>query len=198
MVVLAGGLGRRMGGGDKPLRPLAGRALLDHVLARVAPQAGAVALNANGDAGRFAAWGVPVVADTLPGRLGPLAGVLAGMRWARGAAAIVSVPGDTPFLPHDLIARLHRAGPLACAVSRGRVHPTVALWPLALAEALEAALRGGERRVEAFAAAHGAAMVAFPDTALPGGVADPFLNVNMPADLAEAERLLTGIDKAGA
>ena len=191
-VVLAGGLARRMGGGDKALRMLGGRSLLVHVLDRLRPQVGAVVLSANGDPARFAPWGLPVLADPLPGNLGPLAGVLAGMRWAAalGAADVLSVPADTPFLPADLVARLAAARrvagvPIACAASLGRTHPVVALWAAALADALEAALRGGERRVDRWTAGQGVASAAF-DAA--GG--DPFFNVNSPGDLAEAEALL--------
>ncbi|MFZ4410446.1 MAG: molybdenum cofactor guanylyltransferase MobA [Paracraurococcus sp.] len=140
-VVLAGGLARRMGGGDKPLRLLAGRPLLDHVLDRVAPQVAAVILNANGDAARFAAYGLPVVADPLPDFPGPLAGVLAGLDWAAAhrpdVATVLSVPGDGPFLPADLVARLEAARvaasvPMACAASGGWTHQPIALWPVPL------------------------------------------------------------------
>jgi molybdenum cofactor guanylyltransferase len=128
-VVLAGGLARRMGGGDKPLRMLGGRPLLDHVLARVGPQVAGVILNANGDPGRFAAYGLPVVADPLPEHPGPLAGVLAGLDWAAGRPGVtdvLSVPGDCPFLPDDLLARLEAARraaglPMACAASSRRL-----------------------------------------------------------------------------
>lgn len=192
-VLLAGGLARRMGGGDKPLRLLAGKPLLDHVIARIAPQAIALVLNANGDPARFAAWGLPVAADTVAGFAGPLAGVLAGMRWAQGhypgVADILSVPTDTPFLPHDLAARLAHgraaAGcALACAMTAGRTHPVAALWPVALADALEAALLAGERKIDTWTAGHGIAEVDFP---CPGY--DPFFNVNHPDELAEAERI---------
>jgi len=191
-VLLAGGLARRMGGGDKPLRVLRGRTLLDHVIARIRPQVRALVLNANGDAARFAAWGLEVVADPLPGFPGPLAGVLAGMRWAAArhpdAGAVLSVPTDTPFLPADLVARLDAARaavgvPIACAASGGRTHPVVALWPVALADALEAALRAGERKIDAWTARYGVAEAAFDDAA-----GDPFFNVNQPDELAEAER----------
>ncbi len=193
-VILAGGLARRMGGGDKALQRLRRRPLLDHVLDRVRPQVGAVALNANGDPARFAGFGVPVLADPLPGNPGPLAGILAGMRWARrahpGATMLLSVPTDTPLLPADLVARLRQAkagqgGAIVCAASQGRLHPVIALWPVALAEALAEALDAGVRAVADFAAPHGLAVAAFE----PAG-ADPFFNVNAPADLAVAARLL--------
>jgi molybdenum cofactor guanylyltransferase len=194
-VLLAGGLGRRMGGGDKPLRRLAGRTLLDYVIERIRPQVQALVLNANGDAARFAAWGLPVVADPLPDFPGPLAGVLAGMRWAaaRRASTVLSVPTDTPFLPLDLVIRLETARaaagmPIACAASGGRTHPVAALWPAALADELEAALSAGERKIDAWTARYGVAEAVFDDTA-----GDPFFNVNRPDELAEAERRLAGI-----
>ena len=192
-ILLAGGLARRMGGGDKPLRLLAGRTLLDHVIARIRPQAAAMALNANGDPARFAAWGLEVVADTVADTPGPLAGILAGLRWAArlGAETLLSVPTDTPFLPHDLAARLEAARvaagvPLACAASGGWTHPVIGLWPVALADAMEADLRGGMRKIDAWTAQYGIAQADVPE------MPDPFFNANTPEDLAEAERLLTG------
>ena len=150
-VLLAGGLARRMGGGDKPLRLLGGRPLLDHVLDRIRPQVRAVALNANGDPARFAAWGLPVLPDPLPGNPGPLAGVLAGMRWAAsvGAAYVLSVPTDTPFLPSDLVERLDAARrlagvPIACAASGGPTHPVVALWPVSTRRRAGGGAGGGD------------------------------------------------------
>ena len=125
-LVLAGGLARRMGGGDKVLRPLGGRAMLDHVLASLRPQVAACLLNANGDPARFGAWGLPVAADGMPDFPGPLAGVLAGMDWVAEHRPdlpwLVSLPGDNPFAPPDLVARLHIAReaagtPIACAAS---------------------------------------------------------------------------------
>jgi molybdopterin-guanine dinucleotide biosynthesis protein A len=194
-VLLAGGLGRRMGGGDKPLRTLGGRPLLDYVIERIRPQVRAMVLNANGDAARFAVWGLPVVADPLPDFPGPLAGVLAGMRWAagRGAATLLSVPTDTPFLPGDLVARLEAARaaagvPLACAASGGRTHPVAALWPVGLANELEAALRAGERKIDAWTGRYGVAEAAFDEAAFDDTGGDPFFNVNRPEELAEAER----------
>ncbi len=195
-VVLAGGLARRMGGGDKPLRVLGGRTLLDRVIARLAPQVAAVAINAQGDPTRFAAHGLPVVPDSLPEHPGPLAGVLAGLDWAAAQRPdlpwVLSVAGDGPFLPSDLAARLHMARatagtPLACARSAesGQTHPTIGLWPVALRGELRAALAAGIRRVERFTTAQGCAHADWPR-----GPVDPFFNVNTPEDLAEAERLL--------
>ena len=191
-VVLAGGLARRMGGGDKPLRPLGGRPLLAHVLERFAPQVAAVALNANGDAGRFAAFGLPVVADGVPGFAGPLAGVLAGLDWAAVERLdwVASAPGDSPFVPDDLVERLHAARdaaglPLACAWSGGQAHPPIGLWPVALREDLRAALLAGERKIDRWTARRGVAAAAWDAAPL-----DPFFNANTPEELAEAERLL--------
>lgn len=187
-VVLAGGLSRRMGGGDKPLRNLGGRPMLAHVLERLAPQCAGLAINANGDPARFAAFGLPVWADTVPGNPGPLAGILAALE-SSPLPWVVTVTGDTPFLPADLVERLHgaRAG-LACAASAGRVHPPVALWPRRLAGELRAAIEAGERRVGVWAAAHDVATVEWEG--------DPFLNVNTPEELAAAERLLAHPDRS--
>ena len=193
-VVLAGGLARRMGGGDKPLRLLGGRPLLAHVIDRVAPQVAGIILNANGDPARFAAFGLPVVADPLPDYPGPLAGVLAALDWAAaerpGVATVLSVPGDGPFLPADLVARLmaalRAAGvPMACAASGGWTHPPIALWPVALRGALRAALLAGEKKIDRWTARFGCASAEWP--AVP---VDPFFNANAPADLAAAEALL--------
>ncbi len=188
-VFLAGGLARRMGGGDKALLSLGGRSLLDHAISRIGPQVAAMVLNANGDPARFAACGLPVVADPLPDFPGPLAGILAGMRYAAaldsGLTEMVSIPTDTPFLPADLVARLQTAAPLAVACSGGRTHPVVGLWPVRLADALEAALRAGERKIDRWTLRHGVREVAFDDTPV-----DPFFNINTQEDLAAAELVL--------
>ncbi len=182
-VILAGGQGRRMGGIDKAMVPLAGQALIAHVFSRVVPQVAAVAISANGDATRFAAFGVPVLADAPPmppGRFaGPLAGLLAGARWALDAhpgALLLSVPCDVPLLPRDLVARLAAASLPCCAASFGRLHPLVALWrPAALVVPTTA---GAAAR--ALLAALGGSSVEW------AGPDDPFLNVNDPATLAAA------------
>jgi molybdopterin-guanine dinucleotide biosynthesis protein A len=191
-VILAGGLARRMGGGDKVLRMLAGRPLLDHVLDRLRPQVATIILNANGDPARFAGHGLPVIPDTLPGQPGPLAGILAGLEYAaaRGVAELLSVTGDAPFIPPDLLARLRAARqaagtPLACAWSGGQSHPPIGLWSVALREDLRSALLAGERKIDRWTAPHGCAAADWPTTPY-----DPFFNVNAPEDLAEAERLL--------
>ncbi|MCI0756473.1 molybdenum cofactor guanylyltransferase MobA [Teichococcus vastitatis] len=192
-VILAGGQGLRMGGGDKPLRLLGGRPLLDHAVARLRPQVAALLLNANGDAGRFAAWGLPVAPDAPPSQ-GPLSGVLAALDWAAARHPelpwVASVPGDTPFIPPDLVDRLHAAREaaghdLACAASAGRWHPPVAVWPVALRHELRAALSRGEGGIRRWAEPLGLAVAEWP--ARPR---DPFFNCNTPAELAEAEVLL--------
>ncbi len=193
-MILAGGQATRMGGGDKGMLSLGGRRIVDHVIERLGPQVAALALNANGDPARFAALGLPVVADSLPDWPGPLAGVLAGLDWAaaQGAEAVVSAAADTPFLPHDLVAGLQAAaGPsgLALAASRdaaGKLwrHPTFGLWPVALRDDLRAALKGGLRKVVLWTDGHGAGTAEFTTTPL-----DPFFNVNTPEDLAQAEAL---------
>ncbi len=193
-VVLAGGLARRMGGGDKPLRQVAGRPLLDHLLDRLRPQVPAIILNANGDPARFAAYGLPVIADGIADFPGPLAGVLAALDHAAAEHPalpwVVSVTGDAPFIPGDLVAGLHAARqaagmPMACARSGGQTHPPIGVWPVALRGELRAALLAGERKIDRWTARFGCVAVDWP--VLPF---DPFFNANAPDDLAEAERLL--------
>lgn len=194
-VILAGGLARRMGGGDKGLLPLGGRSLLDHVIARARPQVATLVLNANGDPARFAAFGLPVVADSVEGFAGPLAGVLAGMDWALaqvpGARWIATFASDTPFFPLDLVTRLQDAvlregAVLACASSAGRPHPVFGLWPIDLRDALEHAMRQeGLRKIDLFTARYRLAVVDWPAEPV-----DPFFNANRPEDLARAEELL--------
>lgn len=197
-VLLAGGLSRRMGGGDKSLRVLGGSTILQRVIARTRPQVVALVLNANGDPARFAEFGLPVVADSVAGFAGPLAGVLAGLDWAAatvpGATHVASFATDTPFLPTDLVARLTAAvtdgkHDLACAASNGRSHPVFGLWPLALREDLRAALNLGTRKVDQWTARHRLAVVEF--TAQPY---DPFFNANTPEDLNEGERVSRSAD----
>jgi molybdenum cofactor guanylyltransferase len=195
-LVLAGGLSRRMGGGDKSLRMLGDRPILARILECLRPQVAAVVVNANGDPERFAAFGAPVVPDLVDGFAGPLAGILTGLRWVQAhrpdVAAMVSVACDAPFFPADLVERLRlgaaAAGtPLACAESDGRTHPVFGLWPVALADDLEHALRvDGVRKVDVWTARHGCAHVPFGTA---GG--DPFFNVNRPEDLAAAAEFLS-------
>ncbi|TVP72092.1 MAG: molybdenum cofactor guanylyltransferase MobA [Rhodobacteraceae bacterium] len=192
-VILAGGQATRMGGGDKGLRVVAGKPLLGHVIDRLTPQVGAIVLNANGDAARFAEYGLPVTPDSLPDWPGPLAGVLAGLDWAaaQGAEAVVSVAADTPFFPCDLVARLQAAATpsgLALAATREGAklwrHPTFGLWPVRLRDDLRAALQGGLRKVVLWTDTHGAGIAEFDTVPF-----DPFFNINTPEDIALAEAL---------
>jgi molybdopterin-guanine dinucleotide biosynthesis protein A len=190
-VVLAGGRSSRMGGGDKPLKPLAGRPLLAHVIDRLRPQVGPIAINAHGDPARFAAFGLTVVADTIPDFAGPLAGLLGGMGWAAKLPAVTTlatVAGDTPFFPADLIERLSTApvDHICLAASAGRTHPVFGLWPIALRPDLVRFVDDGGRKVMDFVARHRSTVVDFPLQ----GALDPFFNINTPEDLAAAERLV--------
>ena len=198
-VLLAGGQSRRMGGGDKGLLGLAGRPMLGHVICRLAPQVRAMVINANGDASRFAAFGLPVVADTIGGFVGPLAGVLAGMRWAAAHAPaarwIVTAAADAPLLPSDLVARFvaaveDRPGAIALAQSNGELHPVIGLWPVALADDLEAQLRTGVRKVLHWTDRHGTVPVPFPPARLCGIDIDPFFNANTPQELDQLRAML--------
>ena len=194
-VLLAGGLARRMGGGDKCLRPLAGETLLARVIARAAPQVGPLILNANGDPARFAPYGLPVVADVVEGHAGPLAGILTALEWSAENAPhhplVASFATDAPFLPRDLVATMVEArdlagADLACAASDGRAHPVFGLWPVELrADLRDALVEQGERKIDRWTASHRLVEVAFPCTPV-----DPFFNANREDDLAEAERLI--------
>ena len=201
-IILAGGQSRRMGGGDKPLLSLGNGRLIDHVAARLTPQVGMLALNANGDPARFAGIDLPVLADTVQGYAGPLAGILIGLEWAAtqpGCRWLASAAGDTPFFPGNLVERLAAAareqpGAIAVASSKGQWHPTFALWPLGLRDALRHFLVDDDnRRVSAFMERHGLIAVDFPMLDVSGEQIDPFFNVNTPHDLAEAERLLQSL-----
>lgn len=196
-VLLAGGLARRMGGGDKALRLLGGRPLVDHVIARIGPQVAALVLNANGDPARFAHLGLPVVPDGVPDFAGPLAGILAGLDWTAAnrpdCGLVLSVPTDAPFLPLDLVERLQAGmaaagAELACAASGGQPHPVVGLWPVRLREALRhAVVAEGIRKVDVWTARYKLATVSFSER---GGGLDPFFNANRPEDLDRAATLL--------
>lgn len=198
-VILAGGLARRMGGGDKGLLKLGGQTLLSRVIDRLEPQVAGLALNANGDASRFAAYKLPVIPDSIDGYAGPLAGVLAGLDWAaqQGVDSIVTVAADTPFFPCDLVPQLLLAGegmdlPLVLAATpdakRGQArHPTFGLWPVVLREDLRAALNDGLRKVVLWSDKHAGREALFPVIRF-----DPFFNVNTPDDLARAEAILKG------
>jgi molybdopterin-guanine dinucleotide biosynthesis protein A len=191
-VILAGGQSRRMGGGDKGLLELAGKPMLAHVFERLAPQVGRVVINANGDPARLARFELPVVADTIPDFAGPLAGILAGMRWsmanAPAARWIATAAGDAPLLPTDLVVRFlaalrARPGAIALAQSEGGLHPVIGLWPVALADDLEAQLASGVRKVLAWTDRNGTVPVRFPPVRVGGMEIDPFFNANTPQEL---------------
>jgi molybdopterin-guanine dinucleotide biosynthesis protein A len=193
-VLLAGGLARRMGGGDKPLKTIGGKTILDHVIARLAPQCDGLILNANGDPARFAAFGLPVVADTVEGFAGPLAGVLAALDWTATQRPdvewVLSAATDCPFLPRDLLARLHQArasegAKLAVAASDGQTHPVIGLWNVALRDELRHALVVEDmRKIDRWTARYPLATVTWPVDPV-----DPFFNANTAEDIAMAERL---------
>ncbi len=194
-IILAGGLSRRMGGGDKTLLNLGDRPVLAHVIERLQEQVCATALNANGDPSRFDGFDLPILPDSEPNFPGPLAGVLAGLDWAagQGATRVVTVAADSPFFPVDLVPRLEEAAenaPIALAATQeadqGTVrHPTFGLWPVALREDLRCALRAGLRKIVAWTDRHGAALASFNPTPV-----DPFFNLNRPEDMLRAESMV--------
>lgn len=189
-IILAGGLARRMGGGDKCLLPLAGKTLLQRTIDRASPQVHQLLLNANGNSLRFARTRLPVIPDVFPNNLGPLAGIHAGLNWiinkAPNAEWLVSFASDTPFFPENLTeALLSTAGSakLVVATSKQKLHPVFALWHVSLKEEIEAVLETGEApRLLDWIKAQGALEVDFPAEAY-----DPFFNINTPQDLYAAE-----------
>jgi molybdopterin-guanine dinucleotide biosynthesis protein A len=202
-IILAGGQSRRMGGGDKSLLPLGSGCVLDQVASRFGRQTAPLALSANGDPSRFLRFGLPVLADTVSGFAGPLAGILTGLDWAVASTAckaIVTAAGDTPFLPLDLVERLAAAtdqspGSIAVACSARKRHPIFALWPTDCRDALRHFLVDEDnRRVSAFIDRHGFAEVDFPILQSAGRPVDPFFNINEPGDLVQAERLLQSME----
>jgi molybdenum cofactor guanylyltransferase len=198
-LVLAGGLARRMGGGDKARIRIGGVTILERVLATLSQQCSRVIINANGDPARFADTGLDVVADDVPDFAGPLAGILAGLDWAATNAPrtewLASVPGDCPFLPKNLVAHLHEARmtagtPLACARSGEWRHPVVGLWPVALRDDLRRALTGEHiHKIEVWTARHGIAIADWPAKPV-----DPFFNVNTREDAARAEAIARQVE----
>jgi molybdenum cofactor guanylyltransferase len=193
-VLLAGGLARRMGGGDKPMRRIAGRTILDRVIARLAPQCGGLIINANGDPARFASFGLPVIADSVADFPGPLAGILAALDWAAAnrpeVSLVLSAAADCPFLPRDLLSRLQQAliaenAQLAVAASDGQSHPVIGLWSVSLRNELRHSLVVEDiRKIDRWTARYRLATVTWPITPL-----DPFFNANTIHDIAEADRL---------
>jgi molybdenum cofactor guanylyltransferase len=194
-VILAGGRAKRMGGGDKCLHRLGGKTILERVIDRARPQVSRLVLNANGDLGRFAEFGLPVAADAIGGFAGPLAGVLTGLEWAHehvpDCAWVASFATDTPYFPEDLVERLLAAvddegTDVACAASGGRSHPVFGLWPVRLASELRHALAIEDiRKIDLWTARYRLVTVEFPTDPR-----DPFFNVNHPDDLELAERML--------
>ena len=194
-LILAGGLARRMGGGDKAFLKIGNETILARALSRFQPQCEGIVINANGDPKRFASFGFPVVADDIPDFAGPLAGILAGLDWtAKNKPSIewiASVPGDCPFVPRDLVAKLHAARiaenqPLACARSGEWRHPVAAIWPVSLrADLRHALMNEGLHKIEMWTKRHGIAIAEWRDKPV-----DPFFNVNTPEDLARAEALV--------
>lgn len=193
-ILLAGGLARRMGGGDKPMRQIGGRTILERVIARLEPQCDGLILNANGDPARFAPFGLPVIADTVEDFPGPLAGILAALDWFAAnrpeVSLVLSAAADCPFLPRDLVTRLYRAlvdesAQLAVAASDGQSHPVIGLWSVALRDELRHALVVEDiRRIDRWTARYRLATVTWPTTPL-----DPFFNANTVEDITEADRL---------
>ena len=193
-VLLAGGLARRMGGGDKPMRTVGGKTILQRVIARLAPQCDGLVLNANGDPARFATFGLPVIADSVADFPGPLAGILAALDWMAAnrpeVKHVLSTAADCPFLPRDLVSRLEQArvaetAELAVAASDGQTHPVIGLWSVALRDELRHALvKEDIRKIDRWTARYPLATVTWPATPL-----DPFFNANTVDDIAEAERL---------
>jgi len=193
-VILAGGLAKRMGGGDKCLLPLAGKTLLQRTVERAQPQVGSLLLNANGSSLRFARTRLPVIADEFPDNLGPLAGVHAGLSWMRdnkpGATWLASFASDSPFFPTDLVAQLSSAATasnsqLAVATSKGRTHPIFALWHISLSDKIELQLQTGDMpRLQDWIKQQKMIAVEFAAEHY-----DPFFNINTPQDLYTAEPL---------
>jgi molybdenum cofactor guanylyltransferase len=193
-VLLAGGLARRMGGGDKPMRQIAGRTILERVIARLSPQCDGLILNANGNPARFAAFGLPVVPDGVADFPGPLAGIVAALDWVAAnrpdVSLVLSAAADCPFLPRDLVSRLYQAlaeqnAQLAVAASDGQSHPVIGLWSVSLRDELRHALVVEDvRKIDRWTARYKLATVTWPTTPL-----DPFFNANTMDDIAEADRL---------
>ena len=197
-VILAGGVARRMGGGDKTLLPLGGKPILQHILDRLTPQCATILLNANGDASRFQAFGLGVYADVVDGYLGPLAGILTGLDAValnyRDITHLISIAGDTPFIPKNLVENMRLLADgenIVRASSNGRAHAVCALWPLSIrADLRDQLVNQDVRKIDRFTANYKVVDCDF------AGIPDPFFNINSPADQAEAERAL-GLEDGG-
>ncbi len=202
--LLAGGLSRRMGGSDKSLMMLGDKPMIGHAARRLSPQVGALVVSANGDPARFGDFDLPVVADRIEGFAGPLAGIHAALLHARAhhpqARWVVTAACDTPFFPDDLVARLigaagHHDAMIALARTVASVHPVFGLWPVTLADDLEAWLTAGEsRKVLAWVDRHPNAEVSFRGPVVDGTEIDPFFNVNTPDDLETATSVLAALE----
>ena len=184
-VVLAGGQGSRMGGVDKGLQPFRGKAMVEHVLERLAPQVDELLVNANRNPEAYARFGHRVIADEIPGFAGPLAGFERGLAHASGAL-IVTAPCDSPFLPRDLVERLRTAlqakgAELAVAKTGDQAHPVFCLMRREVHASLADFLASGQRKIDRWYASRAFVEVAFDDEA------DAFLNINTRAELASLE-----------
>jgi len=202
-VLLAGGLARRMGGGDKSLTMLGGRSMLERIIDRARPQVSNLIINANGEPERFSDYGLEVVPDVIGDFAGPLAGVLTGLEWAAATSPdvdwVATFATDAPFVPMDFVAWLQGAverenAELACATSNGRTHPVFGLWPVSLAGDLRRAMTEEDmRKIDRWTARYKLIEVDFSTVPF-----DPFFNINDKGNLAEAERLLSSEERGAA
>ena len=203
-IILAGGLSRRMGGGDKGLLMLGKTSIIERVIDKILPQVGSLAININGDSSRFPDYKLPIIPDSIKGYLGPLSGILAGMEWAfkNGNRYIATVAADTPFLPDDLIKRLHamvKSKNLNIGIAASRIlsgddvfiHPTFGIWEVALKDDLRDALANDTRKIMFWAKKFKLDYYYFETS---DKLSDPFFNINTPDDLEEAKyRLKKGL-----
>ena len=203
-IILAGGLSRRMGGGDKGLLMLGETSIIERVIDKILPQVGSLAININGDSSRFPDYKLPIISDSIKGYLGPLSGILAGMEWAfkNGNRYIATVAADTPFLPDDFIKRLDamvKSKNLNIGIAASRIlsgddvfiHPTFGIWEVALKDDLRDALANDTRKIMFWAKKFKLDYYYF-DTS--DKLSDPFFNINTPDDLEEAKyRLKEGL-----
>ena len=196
-IILAGGLSRRMGGGDKGLLMLGKTSIIERVIDKVSPQVGSLAININGDSSRFPDYKLPIIPDSIKGYLGPLSGILAGMEWAfkNGNRYIATVAADTPFLPDDFIKRLHamvKSKNLNIGIAASRIlstddvfmHPTFGIWEVGLKDDLRNALANDTRKIMFWAKKFKLDYYYF-DTS--DKLSDPFFNINTPDDLTKAK-----------
>ena len=203
-IILAGGLSRRMGGGDKGLLMLGKTSIIERVIDKVSPQVGSLAININGDSSRFPDYKLPIIPDSIKGYLGPLSGILAGMEWAfkNGNRYIATVAADTPFLPDDFIKRLHamvKSKNLNIGIAASRIlstddvfmHPTFGIWEVGLKDDLRNGLANDTRKIMSWAKKFKCDYCYFD---INNEIADPFFNINTPDDLEKAKyRLKKGI-----